>query len=56
MKYIDIAFLIGICSGVVHNIILFRHVMPYMRRRGFEPRGPFEVSQFNRAVTEYHTH
>ena len=50
MKYLGIAFLIGIVSGVTHNIILFRHVVPYMRGRGAEPTGPLHL---NRIVSEY---
>ena len=54
MIYLGIAFLIGIVSGAIHNIILFRHVLPYMQRRGFELRGPFAPFQLNKAVAEYY--
>jgi len=50
MRYFGIALLIGIISGVIHNIILFWHVVPYMQSRGHEPSGPF---QFNTIIAEY---
>ena len=53
LKYIGIAFLIGIVSGVIHNIILFRHVMPYMKNRGFESQGPFGAFQLGKIMSEY---
>jgi len=53
MKYIGIAILIGIVLGVIHNMILFRHVLPYMKKRGVEVKGILGPFQFNRAVADY---
>lgn len=54
MIYLGMAFLVGIVAGAIHNIILFRHVMPYMKKRGFDPQGPLAAFQVNKAVAEYH--
>ena len=55
MRYIGLAFVIGIVSGIIHAGILFIHVLPYMKKRGFtEPRYPFESYLINRAIAEYY--
>lgn len=48
--YLGIALLLGIVSGAIHNIILVRHVLPYMKERGVDVCGPL---QFNRTYSEY---
>lgn len=34
-------------------MILFCHVLPYMKKRGHEPKGRCRLFQFNQAVAEY---
>jgi len=54
MKYIAVAFAIGIFSGLTYVSILFLHVLPYMRRQGFvDSRNPLEACRINKAVSEY---
>jgi hypothetical protein len=53
MKYLGIALLISIVSGVIHNLILFRHVMPYMKKRGSEPQGLRGAFRFGKIISEY---
>lgn len=51
--YIGIAFLIGAISGVIHVLIIFRRVLPYMKKRGYKFDGLQGAYQINKAVAEY---
>lgn len=53
--YLGIAFLVGIIAGAIHNLILFRHVIPYMKFRGLAlPQGMLAGVQVNKILAEYH--
>ncbi|MHC4201991.1 MAG: hypothetical protein ACYSU0_18535 [Planctomycetota bacterium] len=53
MIYLGIAFAVGIICGVVHNIILWRRILPYLRNRGIDCGGLLGVFRFHKALAEY---
>lgn len=44
----------GVIAGVIHNIILIRHVLPYMKKRGIEIQGPLAPFQINKTLSKYY--
>jgi len=51
MNYFVTAIIIGVLSGLAHNLILFKHVFPYMQQKGWETERPFRI---NKILADYY--